>query len=593
MLALPGPARKRARTARLAAAPPQRPAAVRFRAPPSCEQAARDAEVKQAGPRVEPTGLASAGRLHPPPGEQAPPSWHAFAAPCASVAPQDTTVPAGEAGRSRPAAALPSAQPATQVVAPVAEHECRAAALPGAPLVAQAGCGLGHAAEQHDCLAAVRPSAPGDPRPAAGPSILPAGAPHAAGAAVAALVPEAARSTVPANEAGAVLAAMPAPVLEAAPSRVTAGMLDAALSALRAPVQPAALRPAAPSSCGRVPCAPEPACAEGPSASGPHSATHGALAAVPAAAWLAAEPQQPKPQHGLNDGPAARWDSYCPLTAAPAATRPPAERGRDLDREPAAREVVLDGLSGDEPPLSWRRGAAAPVKRARTGHVGASRAAALPSWRHASPVETQACTQARKGTREGGATQACTQSREDAACAALRRAGVGAHDRVPTWREATLGCATRGPCDLPRSEGGGGGEAHEEAEAVGGGTRALLSDTWHRAADSEHERVPTWREATLGGGTRVSLYDSSDDDGDGEWLPGAERSEHEGEEDEDSDVQRRGMARTAAKATAKAAAQRRAAAARESAPEIPRQGEALAGRLSELTAMEDQRCAHY
>ncbi|KAK9834168.1 hypothetical protein WJX81_004826 [Elliptochloris bilobata] len=89
----------------------------------------------------------------------------------------------------------------------------------------------------------------------------------------------------------------------------------------------------------------------------------------------------------------------------------------------------------------------------------------------------------------------------------------------------------------------------------------------------------------------ASLRDTRSDsgsDGDSDWMPAAERSDADDDEAWEAEAQLRGRAKAAPKAAAAAAAARRRVAA-DPAPDIPRQGEALAARIAEVAAAGDQR----
>ena len=118
---------------------------------------------------------------------------------------------------------------------------------------------------------------------------------------------------------------------------------------------------------------------------------------------------------------------------------------------------------------------------------------------------------------------------------ALRR---GSDDELPTWNGAKFR-AVRGRSIESR-----------DFNAQGSGPRSI-------PAAPAHERVPTWRQATLGGGPRGPLRDarsdSGADSGDSDWRPAAEHSDPDDDAAWESEP---GARRGRAKAPAKAATRR-------------------------------------
>ena len=203
-----------------------------------------------------------------------------------------------------------------------------------------------------------------------------------------------------------------------------------------------------------------------------------------------------------------------------------------------------------------------------------------------------------QGSAPAEATQvssAPAEAREDAAPLTWR-AAAQAFGGAPACRRGTAGWGAR----TPRAAAG----ARERAPAGGSvwawGSSGDLGDAPSAGAPGggacHHERVPPWREATLGGGARRALYESSDDDADGDWLPGTELGaggawRDEAEEDAAEAAAERAAKRPKARPAAAGAARRRGAGEGAPLADVPRQGEPLARRLAELASATDQRRA--
>lgn len=194
-----------------------------------------------------------------------------------------------------------------------------------------------------------------------------------------------------------------------------------------------------------------------------------------------------------------------------------------------------------------------------------------------------------------GANSAPVTANEDAAPLTWR-AAAQAFGGAPACRRGPAGWGAR----TPRGAAG----ARERAPAGGGawawghggdpGDAPSTGDPDSGAC--HHERVPTWREATLGGGARRALYESSDDDADGDWLPGAELGaggawRDEAEEDAAEAAAERAAKRLKARPAAAGAPRRRGPGEGGPPADVPRQGEPLARRLAELASATDQRHA--
>lgn len=112
----------------------------------------------------------------------------------------------------------------------------------------------------------------------------------------------------------------------------------------------------------------------------------------------------------------------------------------------------------------------------------------------------------------------------------------GSGDELPTWNGAKFR-AMRGRSTF---------EETRDSTAQGSGPRCV-------AATPARERVPTWRQATLGGGPRAPLRDarsdSGADSGDSDWRPAAEHSDPDDDAAWESEPEaRRGRAKAPAKA---------------------------------------------
>ena len=112
----------------------------------------------------------------------------------------------------------------------------------------------------------------------------------------------------------------------------------------------------------------------------------------------------------------------------------------------------------------------------------------------------------------------------------------GSDDELPTWNGAKFR-AIRGRSAI---------EEPQNPSAQGSGPRRV-------AAAPARERVPTWRQATLGGGPRAPLRDarsdSGADSGDSDWRPAAEHSDPDDDAAWESEPEaRRGRAKAPIKA---------------------------------------------